>query len=430
MEYNVYLTFGTMPSLYSEMSVFLDKTPSFLFVRSAGNFDCSCLDKLKHVAFYYKFTGGDLDYMTDQYKQVRDILIKTKKNDHNAKFIVYIDDSRVQYYLKPFSEANALDDISKIIILSEGNASKFMYYNLLENDEVNCAEKWNQMIEKLDDKDLAEIGNYAYWLSTKSNVVYELPYFKLLKNNKVPDSYRKKMHIRDFNVQEMFNKLKPTQKKHLYSFNDIKIDKSKKYLIIMGTNDFGDLGLTFAIIENLIDQIYDEYSDYILLYKSHPISRIEDNTELLAYFKKKKIALLPSKIPLELMLWEYDNISVGGFSSSTISLIEPSRVKFIFGPKQGYCKLMYSDEEMKQYNVLLDQIFAVRLIDYDKRLRKKINDYDNRLTKSINDYECRIVELERRLNEIEEKTKKSDLSLRGTMRSVKDKIKRRLKWKN
>ena len=79
MEYNVYLTFGTMPSLYSEMSVFLDKTPSFLFVRSAGNFDCSCLDKLKHVAFYYKFTGGDLDYMTDQYKQVRDILIKTKK---------------------------------------------------------------------------------------------------------------------------------------------------------------------------------------------------------------------------------------------------------------------------------------------------------------------------------------------------------------
>ena len=149
---------------------------------------------------------------------------------------------------------------------------------------------------------------------------------------------------------------------------------------------------------------------------------------MIAYFKKKKITLLPSKIPLELMVWEYDNIFVGGFSSSSISLIDPSRVKFIFGPKQGFSKLMYSDEEMKQYNILLDQIFAVRLIDYDNRLRKKIDDYNNHLTKRINDYEGKVAELERRLNKIEEKTKRRGLM--GKMRIVKDKLKRRLKWKN
>ena len=39
--YNVYLTFGTIPSLYAQMNAYIDSNPSAIFARSDGYFDKS-----------------------------------------------------------------------------------------------------------------------------------------------------------------------------------------------------------------------------------------------------------------------------------------------------------------------------------------------------------------------------------------------------
>lgn len=369
-----YLTFGTVPSLFSEMNIFLNKTPSYIFVRSGGKFDPSCIKDLKHVLFYHKFTGGDMSYIEDQYKIVKDKILEAKSNNKNVKFIIYIDDSRVQYYLKPFKEANALDDISEINILSEGNASKFMYYKLKQNDEIECKKRWNTLVEKGTDEDLIKIDNFAFYLSTKEKYKYLLPCFEYFNNRNVSKEYRNKMKLEKFPVEEMYGNLKSEQKKYIYDFSELNIDRNKKYFVIIGTLDFGGMETNTGVLENLIDQMYYDYQDYKLLYKAHPLSKVEDNESLMKYLKEKSIEIIPNKIPIEILLWEYKNIDIGGFSSSIFSLIEPSRVKFIFGQKLGYADILFDETKypLKTYNLLVSQNLACHLIIENNKLIERI----------------------------------------------------------
>ena len=369
-----YLTFGTVPSLFSEMNIFLNKTPSYIFVRSGGKFDPSCIKVLKHVLFYHKFTGGDMSYIEDQYKIVKDKILEAKSKNKNVKFIIYIDDSRVQYYLKPFKEANALDDISEINILSEGNASKFMYYKLKQNDEIECEKRWNDLVENGSDQDLIRIDNFAFYLSTKKIYKYLLPYFEHFNNRNVSKEYRDKMKLEKFPVEEMYGKLNNEQKKYIYDFGELNIDRNKKYFVIIGTIDFGGMETNTGVLENLIDQMYYDYQDYKLLYKAHPLSKVEENETLMKYLKEKSIEIIPNKIPIEILLWEYKNIDIGGFSSSIFSLIEPSRVKFIFGQKLGYADILFDEtkNQLKTYNLLVSQNFACHLIIENNKLIERI----------------------------------------------------------
>lgn len=368
-----YLTFGTVPSLFSEMNIFLNKTPSYIFVRSGGKFDSSCIKDLKHVLFYHKFTGGDTSYIEDQYNIVKEKIIEAKRNNQNVKFIIYIDDSRVQYYLKPFKEANALDDIIEINILSEGNASKFMYYKLNQDDEIECEKRWNNLVEKGTDEDLVRIDNFAYYLSTKDKYKYLLPCFEHFNNQNVSKEYRNKMKLEKFPVEEMYGNLKTEQKKYIYDFSELKIDRKKKYLVIIGTLDFGGLETNTGVLENLIDQMYFDYQDYKLLYKAHPLSRVEDNETLMKYLKEKNIEIIPNKIPLEILLWEYKNIDIGGFSSSIVSLIEPSRVKFVFGQNLGYADILFDEKNpLKAYNLLVSQNLACRILAEHNKMMERI----------------------------------------------------------
>ena len=403
--YLIYLTFGTVPSLFSQINIFLDKRPSYVYVRSSGNFDSKVVKKLSHVLEYYQFSKayGDPYYYKEEYKVVRDNIIKVKKKNPKAKFIVYIDDSRAQFYLKPFIEANAMDDIEKLILLSEGNASEIFYHKLKKDDETTCQKKWNNLIKNYkDDDESRKIDIYSYWLSTQENVEYLLPYYELFDNSNVSKEYRKKMNLKDFPVEEMFNKLSDEQKKYFYDFDSLKIDKKQKYLIIIGTYDFGDKEITTAVIENLIDQMLMDYKDYKLLYKSHPLASVEDNPSLSKYMEEHEIEVISNKIPIEIVLWEYQNIDIGGFSSSIVSLIDAKRVKFVFGQNLGYSKIIFNkNKPLTEYNVEVSQLIASHLLLYCGNLREKITSLEQLVSQNENE----IKELNNKIDELKKETK-------------------------
>lgn len=376
-EYIFYITFGTIPALYAETKIFLDKAPSYLFVRSKGNFDSKVVQNLEYVKSYYEFSGTDIDYICNQYHVIYQEIRKIKKNDNNAKFIVYIDDSRVQYMLKPFLKANALEDIKKIVMISEGNISEQMFSNLNEDDEEKTAKKWSDLIcDYNNDDKLVKIDNYAFWLSTQKNVYYYLPYYKLLNNKNISIEYKNKMNLYNLDIEKLYNKLNKNQKKYIYKNLDLKIDKAKKYLIIIGTYDFGSKELTDIVYQNLIDQATNDYKDYKILYKAHPLFPVEKNQNFNEYLLDKNIEILPNKLPLEIVLWENKNIMVGGFASSINSLIEPSRTKFFFGDMIGYAKILYKNSRLKpkSYNVIVSQTLASNLIKYNILKKSVVNE--------------------------------------------------------
>lgn len=406
--FNIYLTFGTVPSLYSQINMFLDKTPSYVFVRSSGNFDSKAVKNLKHVKKYYQLPlYDDVIYFEEEYKKVKDCIIESKKTNPKAKFKVYIDDSRAQFYLKPFLDAGAMDDIEKIVLLSEGNASKFLFYNLSNDDEKKSLEKWNYLIENYKNTEIIKkIDNYPYWLSTQKNAQYLLPYHKLFINNNIPKEYREKMHLADFPIEKMFNSLSIEQKKYFFDFDSLNIDKKQKYLIIIGTLDFGEKEITTAIIENLVDQILEDYKGYKLMYKSHPLASVEDNPSLLDYMQKHQIEIIPNKIPLEIVLWEYKNIDIGGFSSSIVSLIDRERIKFVFGQNLGYSEIIFNkDNPLKCYNVLVSQNIAYRLLINRNNMEKKLDDKLSTVGKDYINQKNEIEELRRIVEETKNETR-------------------------
>ena len=416
-----YLTFGTIPSLFSEISIFLDDRPSYLFVRSSGDFNPDAIKNLKHVLGYHKFTGGDKDYIEDQYSIVKEKILEAKKRNKNSRFIVYIDDSRVQFYLKPFIEANALDDISNLIIISEGSSSKYMYYDLQANDEIECEKKWNNLIENYEDSDsMIKIDNYAFWLSTQKNVEYQLPYYQKFNNPKVSAEYRAKMNLTDLSVETIYNKLTDEQKKYIFDFNSISINHKDKYLVLIGTYNFGSNYITTAIVENFIDQLGNKYDDYKLLYKSHPLFPVDGNPELVEYLNKKNISILPAKIPVEILLWEYNNISIGGFSSSVVSLIDPSRVKFIFGQPIGYNEILF--DNIETYDYKLSAQLAVQLLNDRYSLVDDHRAHYLELLEINKNLSAEISELRSRLDKME-----SDINSAGLSKKVSSKIKRLFK---
>ena len=416
-----YLTFGTIPSLFSEISIFLDDRPSYLFVRSSGDFNFDAIKTLKHVLGYHKFTGGDKDYIEDQYSIVKEKILESKKRNKNSRFIVYIDDSRVQFYLKPFIEANALDDISNLIIISEGSSSKYMYYDLQANDEIECEKKWNNLIENYEDSEsMIKLDNYAFWLSTQKNVEYQLPHYQKFNNPKVPSEYRAKMNLKDFPIEAMYNKLTESQKKYIYDFDNLSIDRQGKHIVLIGTYDFGSKYITTDIVENFINQLGNKYDDYKLLYKSHPLFPVDNNPELVQYLNQNNIDILPSKIPVEILLWEYKNIYVGGFSSSVVSLIDPSRVKFIFGQPFGYNELLF--DKIDIYDYKLSTSLAIQMLNDRYSL---VDDYKANYIELLEinrNLSAEISELRARLDKIE-----SDINSAGLSKKVSNKIKRLFK---
>lgn len=371
--YNFYMVFGSVPTMYAQINIFLDDTPSYIWYYRDNFFDINSKYYPKNLKLYYQTKGFDTEFLKDTCYNIKSKIEEIKKKDKKAKFNIFIDDSRVQFYLKPFILSDSIKDINNVIILSEGSISQYMYYDISSNDEHVQKKRWNSLIENIKnnkenvDNELMIISNYSFWLSTNKNIKYILPYYELLENKNVSLEYKNKMNLYNMDIEKMYDKLSYHQKMVIKGDFDknVKIDKNKKYLVIIGTYDFGDKEITSFIYENLIDQALIDFGvEYTFLFKAHPLFPVSENHRLEEYLNNHDIEILPSNLPLEIFLWDNKNIMMGGFSSSIQSLIKPKRMKFVFGEKLGYYNLFYKNKLCNSidYNIKVSQKLGYELI--------------------------------------------------------------------
>lgn len=406
---NLYIVFGTIPSLYAQINTFVDKTESYVWVRQTGFFQPGGISE--NVHHYQKLHNLDMNFLTDDcsdiVKKIKEILISNK----DVKFTVYTDDVRVQLILKPLIIAGIYNRIDKYILLSEGSLTVTYLTSICDSYESEMRTKWKYLVDNIEqdinvDDKLVGVDKYAPWFACSHNTEYLMPYKELIENiiNNSEHSFLKKIVLKEYNLDNLFLKLnETTQKNFIPSDFNYKFNKNKKHLIIIGTYNFGTPELTLSIYVNLIDNLLiDIKGKYVLFFKPHPLFPVIKDSKLEEYLLNNNIKILPAKMPLEVLLWRHSNIYISGFCSSINSLVKPEKTKSFFGDRIGFSKLIDAAGKFnaKIYQLELSQDIASGL------LRNQENNYiafdnlnrkNDELLNNINTLNKKIIHLEQQV---------------------------------
>lgn len=394
--YNIYITFGTLPALYAQMNVFLDNSDSYIWTRSGGTFIPE-KNFPKNLKYYKKFDVFNDDvFFKEQFKEIKDKLCEIVFKNQNIKLNIFCDDSRIQFIWKIFTEINIEKNINKFIMISEGNITEYMSRFVNDDYFEEMSIQWNNIMKLLknpyvsvQEKDacLADINKYSFYLSTLNNFEYLIPNLNLLKKNTQLNKFSSNMHLSEINLFEMYKNLDVKIRECFINnaLTDLEIKKTiqninNKILIINGTYNFVNDEISSFIYSNLINRVIDDYKkDYIIFYKAHPLYPVERNPEFLQFLQKNKVIILSEKFPIEIALWEYNHIKIGGFCSTIYSLIPKEQVAFFFGDLNGFAKYIFKDNFYNYYNIHLSQDVASLSLKY----YYKWNDYFKNLDNSI-----------------------------------------------
>lgn len=402
---NLYIVFGTIPSLYAQINTFLDKTTSYVWLRQAGFFQPEANGE--NVVHYQKLHDYDMNFIRDDYydivKKIKEIL----RDNKNTKFTVYTDDVRVQFILKPLIEAGIYHKIDKYILLSEGSLTMTYLTSINASYENKMKAKWKYLVESIEqginiDTELSKIDKYAPWFASLHNVVYFLPCKELIENiiKKSEHSFLKEIILKEYDVGKSYLKLnKENQQKFIPSNFNFEFKKNKKYLIINGTYDFGSSEITVSVYTGLINQLLiDINEEYILFFKPHPLFPIIKGSDLEKYLLDNNIEILPAKMPLEVILWLNQNIYITGFCSSINSLVDSDKTISFFGDQIGFSKLLDNAGKFKakKYQLEISQDIAAGLLkDYgnNKNAIENLNRKNEELLVNISEMNKQIAYL-------------------------------------
>ena len=116
------------------------------------------------------------------------------------------------------------------------------------------------------------------------------------------------------------------------SFDQTYFAKSGKYLIVTGTNPYTG---SFTAVEflNVLDKIVTDYPNYNILFKPHPASvptppGFNQSDGVYEYMVEHDIAILPGRLPMEVISWVYGDALIGGFDSSLYMSVPGKNVAF------------------------------------------------------------------------------------------------------
>lgn len=387
---NYYLVFGTLPCLYAQTNLFHDKKKSYMWARSSGTFDYK--NAPENLAFYKKIEGSDYHYYLEYIDLITEHIKELVKKDSKIEFNIFIDDNRLHFFLKPFIKANAIDRISQVTILNEGNGSLDMFATLNDDLLLEAENKWNILIDKIKDdtinlEEYIFLENFCFWYSMKKNVKFLLPFPDLLVNKNISTKFKKKMNLESFDLESHYMRIDEKKRRLVFNLSSDFLNFPEETYIIIGTYNFGFEELTTLFYKDLISQLLEDEKmmNYSFYYKGHPLFPVNTNSEFGSFLVSRNIKTLPEKMPIELLLWENEKIVIGGFCSTINAFISPKRTKSIFGKLIGYPELLLKNGNLnfKKYNIELSQPLAASLIKISGNITKNLNDKFTELSRWV-----------------------------------------------
>ena len=407
-EYNIYMHFGTLPTLYAAAHVFSHTTPSYIYFSRKNTFD---MDKMPaHVQLFARNEANNNNIIGAAKDLIRDI----NKEYPKAVFHFYVDDFRLMAAYYALLTNGIPESRFDITIFSDGggtygaaltrNYADSFHYTMSINGEMEYFEpkqngflNWQQakkdfediladfkarpnvsrdggnllygdgsgthLIDKgkyplpsdapLHDANSFGCDRYAFIAAQRPNVRYwmQFPEYIWMRDD-IGFEVRSQLlratlskvapvdiveALTPINREAFFNAVinnpenqvagEPVDRELLDS---LLLNTAKPPLIISGANlgagainYFGHGANYFPDV--IIEQIKADFgAEYTLFFKPHP-SFTADNNKI----KNKGITVLPAQLPMDVLLWAYPDIAIGGYNSSLyMSVRDSNQVKF------------------------------------------------------------------------------------------------------
>lgn len=348
---NLYITFGTLPTLYAGLNAINDSSESYMWFSRKETFKTEYLPKWVTML---SSTEGYGDSMLSKFKQVIQSSYKANKD---VKFNLYTDDLRVHLMLELFSNNQIPTGNYSVHLLSDGTAT-YSYFSKLFNEKDSYS-KWTELSDKFSSYlRETQVGKPYINSSTSTSPLYEMMYAAAeLKNVEYWLQYPEYLTSNDPNVtlektklnlvkkspQDIYNSLS-NEDKNLFSkavginkdqFKNMFNNSAKPELIISGTSLAGEKGN----FEQVISNIYKDFgNEYDLYFKPHPAWDPNTKGELKELKRKEfldslNIQILPAQLPMESLLWIFPDVKIGGYSSSLYMSANAEQTMFLIADK-------------------------------------------------------------------------------------------------
>lgn len=296
-------------------------------------------------------------------------------NDPNSYFIVSVDDQRPNFLSTLLLENGIHPSRFVFKMLSDGTYTYIYFrdWNHIDrkedwNETANTVQKWVAAATKGEKMNFPigfynnQLAHHAYYLSTynHSEMWMSLPDMIYSKDEYVQSEITKMHKIKATVPQywEKFNEEEKAKVLDLTNFNKTEFEEKymqgKPLLIIIGTTMDKVWKLGGRYFYAIMNETITKFSDYRLVYKSHPATPI--NSEMREYFQKNGIEELTLKVPIEIVLMTIgDKISYGGFASTAYIEMKPSQIKFFYAANSS--ELLSPFPDLEEQGKLGDAIF-------------------------------------------------------------------------
>jgi hypothetical protein len=406
-EYNIYMHFGTLPTLYAATHIFTHTTPSYLFFSRQDTFDISKMPK--HVQVFLESTANNDLIISKARELVHDINSKSPASVINF----FVDDFRLMVAYYALLTNGIPESRFNITLFSDGggtygasftrNYADSFHYTMSINDiqqsfnvKQSGIENWNIasthfeqiLTDFIEHPDVSRAGQsilygdgsgvfmfhpsgvrppneplhyvnsfsvdrYSFIAAQRPNVRFwmQYPEYCWLRDDVSAEinSQILRATLSKVTPVDIVETLSLTHREAFFNavlnnptyqlegqpatheiLDSMLLNTEKPVLIISGAN-LGTAAINYFgngpdhFPETIINQIIKDFgNDYTLLFKPHP-GFTADNNRIAA----KGIGILPAQLPMEVLLWAYPNVFVGGYNSSLyLSVHNAGQVKF------------------------------------------------------------------------------------------------------
>ena len=406
-EYNIYMHFGTLPTLYAAAHLFSHETPSYIFFSRRNTFD---IEKVpSHVQLFATSIASNDVIISAARDLVRDI----NKNYPEAVFHFFVDDFRLMAAYYALLTNGIPESRYDITLFSDGggtygasftrNYADSFHYTMAIGGEMTLFEveqdgyaNWVQATEDfnailadfkarpnvsrdghsvlygdgsgvfmfhetgrlpadtpLEYQNTYICDRYSFIAAQRPNVRFwmQFPEYPWMRDDVTFEvrSQLLRATLSKVAPADIVERLTPINKDAFFNavidnsanqvegepvsrelLDSLLLGNDKPALIISGAN-LGAAAINYFghgsnyFPDTIIPQIIADFgSEYKLFFKPHP-SFTADNKKI----EGKGITVLPAQLPMDVLLWAYPDISIGGYNSSLyMSVRDAAQVKF------------------------------------------------------------------------------------------------------
>ncbi len=356
----IYSVNGTLPTLYAGLNMVQDTRPSYVYFERSGTLDIDNLPE--HVL------GAVTDSSYDNITYIKDKIKELHTVNPNTKFHLFCDDLRIQFELEYFIaqgisnyEVTLLSDGTGTYTYALGTNTVSENANFSGEDGEANFKAWqnfyDDLVEKAENGEDIEstlnpdkIGNpmriapAAIYAAKSEKIDYWMQYPELIIDSSTSAYVNQQYDDADLSAVhpfELYSELSEEEKAKFLEmvyfvkddFDALLDESDKPNMVITGTSYTGS-GDFEGYINEVLAKFGDEY-DYF--YKAHPAYPPVSGHEIMDadFLTESGIGRLPDRMPMEVLMWAYPDLKIGGYNSSLYMSADTDNVLFFLGVTDG-----------------------------------------------------------------------------------------------